>query len=64
MVECFFKGRHIKVIEVSICNQNISGCGKILEQILGNIRAPKVVVYGNRFLVSQNGHKCGRHFEA
>ena len=62
MVEGFFKGRHVEIMKISICDQDVSGRENILEQILGNIRAPKIVVNGDCLFVSEDGNDCGFHF--
>ncbi len=62
MIEGFFKGRHIEIIKISICDQHVSRRRNILEQILDNIRAPKVVINGDGFFIFKYGDDCGLHF--
>lgn len=61
MVEGFLKGRYIAIIQVSICNQNVGRRGNIVEQISGDIGAPKVVIDDDCFLVIQDRNDCRLH---
>lgn len=52
MVEGFFKGRHIEMIKVTICDENVCGRRDIFEQILGDVKAPEIVINGDCCFVS------------